>query len=160
MSGTMLTPHFSLEEFIASEEASRNNIDNTMPPTLTANAVQTCMMMERIRAILCARVGRDVPILVSSGYRCLALNRRLGSADTSDHVQGFAMDWRCPAFGTPTQLSRFLAGQVDALGIGQLINEFPDREGWVHCSAKMVDKPINRIITITSHGTLAGIQEK
>lgn len=156
----MLSPHFALSEFVASQDATRYGIDNTLPAALLANAMETALMLERIRAIIAARLGREAPILISSGYRCLPLNRREGSADTSDHVQAFAADWSCPAFGTPTEIARFLASQVDALGIGQLINEYPDRQGWCHTSAKMVSKPINRIITITGHGTLAGIQEK
>lgn len=157
---TLLSPHFSLAEFIASQEATRLGIDNTLPVALWGNAQEWAQMMERIRTAIAARLGHEVPILLTSGYRCLSLNRALKSDDTSDHVKAFAADWSCPAFGTPTQIARFLATQVDTLGIGQLINEYPDRNGWVHTSCNMVSKPINRIITITGHGTVAGIQEK
>lgn len=156
----MLSPHVSMSEFIASNDATRWGIDNTLPSALLANAVETALMIERIRAAIANAVGREVPVFFSSGYRCLSLNRRENSADTSDHVQADAADIRIPGFGTPTAVAKFLAPQVDTLGIGQLINEYPDRNGWVHVSRKMVSKPVNRIITITGHGTFAGILEK
>lgn len=156
----MLSSHVSLAEFTASNDATRWGIDNTLPQALLANAIQTALMIERIRAACAKHLGHEVPVFLSSGYRCLTLNRRENSADTSDHVQAEAADIRIPGFGTPTEVARFLAPMVDVLGIGQLINEFPDRNGWVHVSRKMVSKPVNRIITITGHGTVAGIQEK
>lgn len=152
-----LTPHFSLEEFTVSQDATRAGIDNALPPGMLSQAIATAHFMEGIRAILCAHLGRDVSIFVSSAYRCLALNRREGSSDSSDHIKMMAVDWRCDAFGTPQEIARFLAPLVDQLAIGQLINEYPDRNGWVHTSRRMVDKPINRIITITGHGTTAGV---
>lgn len=160
MAPTRLSPHFTLAEFIASRDATRFGIDNSLPAALIPNALRWATMMERIRAALSAKLGREAVINLSSGYRCLTLNRRENSADTSDHVQGLAGDWRCDSFGMPTEICRFLAPRVDDLGIGQLINEYPDRNGWVHTSEKMVANPINRIITINGFGTHAGILEK
>ena len=152
-----LTQHFSVEEFVASAEATRKGIDNSLPPELMSAARETAQLLERVRDYLRHLCGREVPVMVTSGYRCLALNRALGSADTSHHVLAGAADFRAPAFGNPTQICMALASQVSLLGIGQLINEYPDGNGWVHVSRLPVDKVVNRIITIKRSGTVAGV---
>lgn len=159
MSRVYLTQHFSLEEFTASEKATRRGIDNRLPDELVNEARMTCQMLERIRDYLKHLSGREIPIWLTSGYRCLELNRAVGSSDDSHHVLAGCADWRAPAFGSPTRICQALVSQVDRLGIGQLINEFPDRNGWVHTSRLPVSKVVNRVITITGRGTSPGILE-
>jgi len=146
-----LTEHFSLEEFTFTEH---RNIDNTLPRDLVPNAIATCQMLERIRAALGQAKGREIPMYLTSGYRCLTLNRSVGSADTSDHVRGFAGDWHAPDFGTPYEVAMFLKDHVDQLNIGQLIHEFGR---WVHCGVPRPANLINRVITIDGQGPRAGI---
>lgn len=146
-----LTPHFSLEEFTFTEH---RNIDNSLPRDLVANAISTCQMIERIRSALSQAKGRDVPIYMTSGYRCTQLNRAVGSSDTSDHVKGLAGDWHAPDFGTPYEVAMYLKDHVDQLNIGQLIHEFGR---WVHTGNARPSNPINRVITIDGQGTRAGI---
>lgn len=155
-----LTPHFSLPEFTASTKAAELGIDNTLPPELQAAALNTAEMMERIRACLSQIRGRDVPISVSSGFRCYALNRAVKSKDSSDHIRMAAVDWAAPSFGTPYQICKALAPHVMALGIGQLIHESPaPGRAWVHTSTRVPERPSNRVITIGAHGPELGIQE-
>lgn len=154
-----LSEHFTLAEFTASETAARRGIVNDLPMELLANAKRTAEMLERIRAFLCRQAGREVPLLMSSGFRCLALNRALGSKDDSDHPKALAADWSAPTFGRPTDIAKLLAPRVDELGIGQLINEFPSASGgWVHTGVSMPPLAANRVITITPAGTLPGIR--
>lgn len=150
-----ITPHFSLEEFTASDTAARRGIDNSLPGGLEPTAIATCEMMERIRAELSRQAGRDIPISVTSGYRSPALNRAIGSTDTSDHPRAMAVDFKAPAFGTPFDVATALAPRVSELGIGQLIHEFGS---WVHVSTRRAAKDVNRIITISNRGTEAGIR--
>ncbi len=150
--------HFDLDEFCASDTATRLRIDNSLPDSLEPAALVTLAMLERIRAHLSAKAGRDVPITILSGYRCERLNAAVNGADSSDHVKACAADIRAPAFGRPIDVARELSAHVDALGIGQLINEFPGPSGWVHVSTKKPSKLINRIITITDQGVTAGVR--
>jgi len=143
-----MTPHFSLEEFIASDTAARLGIDNDLPIELREAAHRTLEMMERIRFHL------NAPITITSGYRCTALNTAVGSRQGSDHTLAYACDFRAPKAGTPFQVAAALAPVVSVLGIGQLILEFGT---WVHVSTRIPDKVINRIITIDKNGTRAGI---
>lgn len=151
--------HFTIDEFVASDTAARLKIDNTMPDELAPNAWATLAMLEGVRAHLSAKAGRDVPVYVVSGYRCPELNKAVGGVPSSDHVKAMAADIRAPSFGTPLQIAQELSKHVDALGIGQLINEFPGPGGWVHVSTRKPDKLVNRIITITAQGAIVGVRE-
>jgi len=143
-----MTPHFSLLEFIASDTAARLNINNDLPTELKETAKKTLEMMERIRFHL------DAPIMITSGYRCEALNRAVGSKQGSDHTMAFACDFKAPKAGSPFEIAASLAPNIKTLGIGQLILEF---ETWVHVSTRIPDKVVNRVITINKDGTKAGI---
>jgi len=151
--------HFTLAEFVASDTAARLKIDNALPDDLEPNAWATLGMLEGIRAHLSAVARKDVPVFISSGYRCEQLNAAVGGVPGSDHVKAMAADIRAPAFGTPLEVARELSGHVDDLNIGQLINEFPGPGGWVHVSIRKPDKLVNRIITITAQGAVVGVRE-
>ena len=147
-----LSEHFDMAEFTASDTAARRGIDNTLPDSMLPTAHATAQMMERVRTDL-----GGFPIILTSGYRCPALNAAIGSTSTSDHIKAMAVDIRCPAFGCAFDVARYLAGgrRMEELGIGQIIYEF---DSWVHISIRMPDKLINRILTINAAGTQAGVQ--
>lgn len=146
-----LSQHFTLEELTRSTVATARGIDNTPPPELLPRLVRTAEMLERIRSTV------DVPVIVTSGYRCPELNKAVGSRSTSDHTQGHAADIVAPMFGTPTAVAELLAPMVSVLGIGQLILEGVGGKQWVHVSTHEPEKSINRILTITDAGTVPGI---
>lgn len=146
-----LTEHFTLDELTRSTTAQRLGVANTPPQELLPRLVRTAEMLERIRSTV------GVPIVVTSGYRCDAVNRAVGGRTSSDHTQGHAADILAPGFGTPTEVARLLAPLVSVLGIGQLILEGVKGKQWVHVSTHAPEKAINRVITITDAGTVAGI---
>lgn len=154
-----LSTHITFAEFTRSSTAARLGIDNTLPGALIPAARVTADMLERIRAHLCTLAGREIPIIISSGYRCERLNRAVGGSPASDHVKALAVDFEAPAFGAPVEIARVLAPLVGTLSIGQLINEFPDANGggWVHVSTRMPDKMLNRVLTISAAGTKPGV---
>jgi hypothetical protein len=120
-----LSPHFSLSEFTLSQTASRLGVDNTPDETVIARLKQTAEGMEEVRDLLGGK-----PILISSGYRSLAVNRALGSSDTSAHVKGYAVDFICPAFGSPLAICKALS-KSKGFEFDQLIEE---KGQWVHIS--------------------------
>lgn len=152
-----MTSNFSLAEFVRSTTAARRGLSNDLPAELTPAALQTLAMMQRIRDRLSLLAGRDTPVAITSGYRSPAVNAAVGSSSTSDHIRAAACDWRAPSFGTPVEICAALAPLVGELGIGQLINEFPGPNGWVHTSTRMPAAAINRIITITAAGVRPGV---
>lgn len=150
-----LSGHFSLSEFVESATASRLGINNDLPIALTQAAKNTAQMMERVREALSSGSAIQVPISITSAYRCQALNRALKSSDSSDHIKMLAVDFKAPQFGSPLDVCRTLVPLMDYLGIGQLIYEF----SWVHISSRAPDKQINRILTVQGNGYAAGILE-
>lgn len=124
---TRLTPHFTLEELCFSQEAVRQGIDNTPSAAVIANLTRLAGMLEKVREVL------KKPILISSGYRSLELNARVGGSSTSAHMDGRAADFICPAFGTPYVVARKIASA--RLGFDQMIHEYGR---WVHIA---VPKP-------------------
>lgn len=84
-----LSEHFTLEEMVRSETASRNKIANN-PSQAEKDWLQyLCInVLEPLRA----HMGR--PISVSSGYRCPKLNTLVGGVAKSQHQYGQAADIR------------------------------------------------------------------
>lgn len=126
-----LSENFSLAEFTRSQKAARLGINNTPTGKALENLKNTAEFMEIVRELLGSK-----PIHISSGYRCLRLNRSLGSSDSSCHVQGWAVDFTCPKFGTPFEICQKIV--ASGLHFHQLIWEgaqsaTPD-DDWVHIS--------------------------
>ncbi|NUF48726.1 D-Ala-D-Ala carboxypeptidase family metallohydrolase [Gilliamella sp. ESL0250] len=117
---TKLTEHFTLEEFIRSTTANKLKIDNSVPADLMPNVQLTAIKLELVRKVL----GK--PIIITSGYRCSALNSRVGGVSTSAHTKGLAVDFKS-SFGTPKEICQQL---VDAgVQFDKLIQE---HNQWVH----------------------------
>jgi len=117
-----LSQHFTREEFEFSQTAIRLGIDNTIPQELIENAKRTAETMEFARQALGNR-----PIRVSSGYRGPALNKAIGGALKSAHMQALACDFTCPSFGSVYQTAEVLASILE--DYDQLIYEFGR---WIH----------------------------
>ncbi len=82
-----LSKNFSLDEFLVSQTAERNGIDMTPPDEIIENIknlVKACLQPLRDEA---------GPIYISSGFRPLELNTRIGGSKTSAHVMGNAVDF-------------------------------------------------------------------
>ena len=130
-----LTEHFTLEEFTRSTVASRLKIDNSVPDELMPNIQLTAIKLELVRQAL----GK--PIVITSGYRCPALNARVGGVSTSAHTKGLAVDFRCD-YGNPKQICQRL---IDAgVQFDKLIQE---HNQWVHIGFSPTN---NRQIVLTA----------
>lgn len=119
-----LTKNFYLNEFLESEWASRNDVDNTPNgPTVFQNIHATAEMLEEVRKA-CGNKG----IFISSGYRSPRVNAGVGGSSVSDHMTGSAADIRAPGYGSPAHV---MAAVLDAsIKFGQMILEGT----WVHIS--------------------------
>ena len=84
---TYLTKNFTLHEMVRSCTAQRRGIDNTPSVEALNNLGHLCReILQPIREMWHA------PIIVSSGYRCPALNKAVGGVTNSDHIHGCAAD--------------------------------------------------------------------
>jgi hypothetical protein len=143
-----LSQHFTLAEFIASDTAQRRRIDNNPPQNVIDELKRTAALMELVRTAL------TVPITITSGYRCSALNKMIGSSPTSKHVQGLACDFKAPAYGDPMAVCEAI--ERSGIVFGKLILEFytPDGGGWTHIQVGTERK----VLTINPSGTFAGLK--
>lgn len=121
---TYLSPHFSLDELTASQEATRKGLDNR--PTMLAlqNLPKLAMLLETVRIHL------GVPVVVSSGYRSKEVNDAVGGAVGSQHLTGQAADFLAPGFGAPQTVVSHLM-DIASVDYDQLIIEFG---AWTHIS--------------------------
>ncbi len=79
--------YFSIEELVKSASAERLAIDNTPP---RAAQQMLTVLVEQLLDPIRRRYG--APIIVTSGYRCPALNTAVGGVANSHHIVGCAAD--------------------------------------------------------------------
>ena len=132
-----LSPHFTLDELTHTDH---REIDNTPTQDEISNLQQLANFLEEVKTVLGGK-----PIMISSGFRCKALNDAVGSKDTSQHRTGFAADFRVPGM-TPDEVVRAVI--ASGIGYDQIIREF-DR--WTHISIS--DKPRKQALIIDKAGT-------
>lgn len=123
-----VSPHFDLTEVTHSQTAARLGIDNSLPDELWGNVKAAAVGLELVRGEL-----NSNPIIISSWYRCPALNQAVGSKPTSAHLTGYAIDFTCPTAGTPEQIVAALI--KSKVPYDQVIQEFTEHGGgWTHIS--------------------------
>ena len=124
-----LTKNFSLEEMYRSDTARRCSIDNKP---------QTEEVVENLRA-LCTEVLQPLrdylgkPVVVSSGYRCKDLNKKVGGVENSQHLKGEAADIKVSDREELIDVMRYIMDETD---FDQLIREKSGSTEWVHVSHK------------------------
>lgn len=138
-----LSEHFTLDEFTHSQTATRMGASNDPPLELLPALKRTAKGLEAVRTLL-----GDLPITVSSGYRSPMVNNLVGSKPYSQHLTGQAVDFTCPAFGTPAQIVRRIVSS--GIEYDQCILEFG---AWVHISFS--DKPRRQALVIDKTGARA-----
>jgi hypothetical protein len=118
-----LSAHVTLAEFENSPTATTHGINNKMSLSQIESAKLLC---ENVFEPL--RIHLNTPIKISSGFRCVQLNKMIGGSKTSQHTKGEAMDIKIGAKGF-----NFIK---DNLNFDQLIWEFgnDDNPQWVHVS--------------------------
>ena len=131
-----MSKYFTVEELTRSVTANREGIDNTIPDRLIPNITRLIDYLDKVREDFGA------PIRVSSGYRCLELNRAVGGSKKSQHMQGLAADLVVPDLPRLFQTIRKMGG------FDQLIWEEPGpHRVWVHVSvAPQGAKPRGQVL--------------
>ncbi len=135
----MLSRHHTLDQLIRSETALRENIDNTPPPQILPNLRRLAKGLDGVVDLL------GHPLEISSGYRCSALNERVGGTPNSQHVQGLAADFVCEPYGPPAEVALAIARST--IRFDQCILEFGR---WVHLS--FARRPRRRTLTLYRAG--------
>lgn len=151
MQDMKISPHFTLKEATKTSQPFDNSPDNDED---LATIQRTSMCMELIRQFL------GGPINVNSWYRSTAVNNAVGGVADSQHKLGEAVDFTCPAFGSPFKICKALEPMLSRFGIDQLILE----PTWVHVSfcTSRVNRgraPRNQLLTMKGGKYFPGIQQ-
>src|SRR3569833_46377 len=108
MDDHQLSPNFKLSEFLVSQTAARQGIQNVPSAAEVANLEKLCLnVLEPVRTVLGGK-----PIFISSGFRCPALNKAVGGAPNSDHQLGQAADITCAGFGSVRDIWAQMSGKA------------------------------------------------
>lgn len=122
-----LSKHFTLEEMVRSQTAARLGIFNFPDPWAVSNLERLAQLLEEVRSLFGGK-----PVIITSGYRCTELNRRIGSRDSSQHTKGCAADFRVSGVSIADTVRAIYESDIV---YDQLIEEFNDGAGgWVHIS--------------------------
>ena len=117
-----LSDHFTLDELTFSQTAVRHNINNNPSSSVRNNLKTLADNLEKIRTLL------GHPLRISSGFRCMELNRKIGGSVNSSHMDGLAADFTCERFGKPIDIVKALF--KSGIKVDQVIEEGT----WVHIS--------------------------
>jgi len=136
-----LSPHFTLEELTHTEH---RKIDNTPTQDEINNLQRLANFLEEVKTVLGGKA-----IIVSSGFRCKALNDAVGSKDTSQHRLGAACDFRVPGMSPDEVVRAVIASDIK---FDQVIREF---NAWTHLSipSTQLMKPRRQALIIDKAGT-------
>ena len=143
-----LSEHFTLAELTYTEVRLPNN-----PPVMYIPKLKA--LCDHILEPVRARFGR--PVRVNSGFRCDAVNTRVGGSPKSQHRKAEAVDHEIDGVSN-RELFRWI---VDNLDFDQVILEFvghldsanewhddvEGNQGWVHCSY-VADRPNRKSIKV------------
>ena len=129
MKDLQLTPHFKLSEFERSATAATYGINNSVPSQYIPVLQQLCKgVLEPLRSF----VGG--PVYISSGYRCNALNVKVGGVYSSQHTVGEAADILPRDLETARKWFDWLEHNTD---FDQLILETANgKDYWIHVSCR------------------------
>ena len=136
-----LSPHFTLDELTHTDH---REIDNSPNQAEIENLQRLANFLEEVKTVLGGK-----PVMISSGFRCKALNDAVGSKDSSQHRVGCAADFRVPGM-TPDEVVRAII--ASGIGYQQIIREF-DR--WTHISVpnQADETPRRQALIIDKQGT-------
>ena len=124
-----LSENFTLQELIYSDTAIRKSIPNEPNDEQIENLKIVCEnILEPVRS------NFKAPVVVSSGYRSVAVCEAVGSSAKSQHTKGQAADFEI--FGIPNKdVADWIVNNIDYdQCILEFWNENEPNSGWVHCS--------------------------
>ena len=132
----MLSEHFDVDEFTFSATAQAMGIMNAPGSLELANLRFLCReVLEPARKMI------GEPIHITSGYRCLALNRAVGGVAQSYHVRGLAADLHIVSDAHASRLADALNAQPYC---DLILVEHAHGASWLHVQARKLS-PRHRV---------------
>ncbi len=147
-----LSPHFTMEELVRTSHSSLQN-GNSLQAHKQPYLDNLKHLAETVLEPL--RVSYGKPIYVNSGFRSKTLNKAIGGATTSQHLDGQAADITTRSDALNKKLFYMACSMMDnhLIQFGQIILETPDgRSSWVHISTPNAQRGIyGQVMTYDGH---------
>ena len=124
--------YFTIEELTRSETAERLDIDNTPEDDEVEHLKELISVLDGLRE------SWGSPILVTSGYRCKALNQAVGGTIRSAHMCGYAVDMM-PSNGLIKAFKKHCLDYFQNADYDELILEKSGNTEWVHFALYSID---------------------
>ena len=127
MEDKQISKNFKLSEFIKSETADKNKIDNTPSEEIIKNIeLLVTSLLQPLRDKV------SYAFHINSGFRCDELNKKVNGSKTSAHLQGLAADITLGS----KQLNKILYDEIrkGKYDFHQAINE--KNYSWIHLGIK------------------------
>jgi hypothetical protein len=121
-----LTKNFSLEELLVSEHTK------TYPEQLKpSQEIRGNLLILASRVLQPLRDLYGKPLVITSAYRCPAVNAVVGGSRSSAHLKGLAADIQCD---NNYELFKLACNNINFLGLDQVIHEYgiDGNPAWVH----------------------------
>ena len=129
-----MSKFFSVRELTASATARKYGIDNTPQDAEIIEHIE-----ELIELMDGVRTAWGGPLIVTSGYRCPELNKKVGGAKTSAHLTGYAVDC-VPANNKKKEFFEFCKEYLKSRDFDELIFERNSKGAiWIHIALKSID---------------------
>ena len=139
----MRSKYFTMWEMTYSHKADLNKIDNTPSEEIKENLMELMEFLDDFRETW------GGPIKVTSGYRCLKLNKLVGGSTTSAHLIGFAADLK-PYNNDMDEFIQTAKEWIKDKEYDEFIEEYgKDGSHWLHVSIfsiKGLQRKKNKII--------------
>ena len=144
-----LSKHLSLAEVTRSDSAKRTGISNEP----TAEHLENFKLLAE-KVFEPIREHFKVPIHISSGYRSLALNKKIGGSLTSQHCSGEAIDIDMDGSASGVTNKQVFDFIKQHLNFDQLIWEFgtASNPDWVHVSYESTGKQRKQVLRAIKQG--------
>ena len=115
--------NFTISEFLSSNVAKKNNIQNIPNPKQLDNILNLIFYcLQPVRNFI------RKPIIITSGFRCKKLNDLVGGVKNSNHLSGCAADFVIKNY-SPSEIIEIISSSD--IPFSELINEY---DKWVHIS--------------------------
>ena len=124
---------FTLQELTKSSTASRYHIDNSPAEDVVRNLQYGVdMVLDPLRRLY----GK--PIIITSGYRCTELNKKVGGVANSWHTQGNAADIHVSSL---TDASKIFSNLQKIPSVDTALFEHSPSAQWLHVQWNMHKTP-------------------
>ncbi len=138
------TKNFKYTEFFKSNVAEQNNIDNLKEflkqpnkQEMLLDGIHLANRMQKLRGLLNDiyqnKIGKEITIEISSGYRCLALNKLVKGKPNSQHMKLQACDFNSQELENIKLIDIVKAVKDAKFEVDQMLVE----RTWIHFSCKL-----------------------